>query len=176
MYKVLIASLLLTAGLFGSGCSRPAVAPSSTPTGQTSQADKPFVLPAPSGWKASDKLGSGVAQLYMGPDQGGFQANINVMVQTLPGNMDLKSYTDVTLKQMEAAKAKIVSEQDVTVSGVPAHQVVWTATMNGRNLQFLSQYALKDGKAILFTGTSLEAKYSEVSPVFESSAASMQLK
>lgn len=172
MYRLFIACLILIAGLTVSGCSR-ASAPSNA------QASKPYagyVLPAPDGWKASDRLGKGVEVLYLGPDQGGFEANINLMVQSLPAKLDLAGYTDITLKQMSAAKGKVISEKDVTISDLPGHQIVWTATMANRPLEFLSQYVIRGDKAVLFTGTSLESKYSEVAPVFEASAASLQLK
>ncbi len=141
---------------------------------------KPFVdkkagyqLVPPAGWKSYPDRASQMKALsvFKGVDQGGFVANINVMTQPV-GKLD--EYTRVTREQLKSAKATIVSEKAVKLGKTPGHQMIWKMTMQGHKLQFHSTWFVARGKTYLFTGSSLESKWSGVSKLFAQSAATFQ--
>ncbi len=141
---------------------------------------KPFVdkkagyqLVPPADWKSyPDRAAQmNASSVFKGVDQGGFVANINVMMQPVD---KLDEFTRITREQIKSAKATIVSEKAVKLGSAPGYQMIWKMSMQGRKLQFHSTWFVARGKTYLFTGTSLESRWSGVSRLFAQSAATFQ--
>ncbi len=141
---------------------------------------KPFVdkkagyrLSPPAGWKSQADQARQIqaSSVFIGVEQGGFMANINVMIQPV-GKLD--EFTRITKEQLKSAKAVIISEKSVKCGSTAGHQMIWKMPMQGKKLQFHSTWFVARGKTYLFTGTSLESKWSGVSKLFAESAASFQ--
>lgn len=132
-----------------------------------------FSLVPPAGW--TEKTESPIQYYWMGPNQGKFTANLNVMVQTLPKGMGLDGYLQASAQSEKQAGATTVRDKDIVRNGLKGRSHEWRCQMQGRQLHFLSIFFVKGGKAYLLTGTSLDSKYAGVVKDFEASAASFQV-
>lgn len=129
-----------------------------------------FRLTPPPGWSAApDKAKRmGALAIFMGPMQSlSFRANINVMEQAIG---DLNRFNDISLQQIRR-EGTVVSQRQLKLGGVPAREIIWKAKMQGQDLQFHSTFWTRGGKTYLFTGTSLQSKWSAVAPALRQSAA-----
>lgn len=127
-----------------------------------------FRLTPPPGWQNVPPE-RGAVLIYMGPDQGNFRANINVMVQPAKSMDD---YYKTTMNGLSKTPgAKVLSERKVKAGKLDGYEMIWRAPLYGKNLQFYSRWFYSDGKVRLFTGTSLGTGWRTVEPIFAKSAA-----
>lgn len=129
-----------------------------------------FRLTPPDGWNSAPSVAKKVnaKACFMGPMQSSdFRANINIMVQAMG---DLEKFNSISVEQIKSSGGTIVSQKKIKLPSGPGYQVIWKATMNGRPLEFNSTYTCGKGQTVLFTGTSLESKWNDVSGLLDKSA------
>lgn len=128
-----------------------------------------FKITAPPGWTKVPPQ-QGAVLILVGPDQGGFRSNINVMVNP---TTSLQDYYAANVKELKTTPgAKILSDRKIKAGGVPGYEIIWQAPINGQNLQFYSRFFFANGKACLFTGTSLISAWKSVEPALSAAASS----
>lgn len=86
-----------------------------------------------------------------------FKDNVNVLVETVPSGIDLKQYTDISLKSAPKIipDIKVLSNEQITLaSGKPGTRLRFTGTTSGRTMDFLQIYSVETGKrAVVLTLT-----------------------
>lgn len=113
-----------------------------------------YSMKYPSSWKL-DETGRNGAKFYLfksPPSR--FASNINLVIQNLEGtNLDLGSYTQISLNQIDAHGGKLFSSQTKSIQDVEFQEVIFEAASNGFQLKCLQYYFLKNDKAYLITFT-----------------------
>ena len=121
-----------------------------------------FTIHAPAFAKAEQ--GNVIPVMMLGPADGGFCPNINVMIQNgAPGPED---YRKVTLEQFKAAGFKVNSEENRTVSGKSAILWNYEGVQQGRNLQFLSLAVFDSNRVFLITCTATKETFPNLEKKF----------
>ncbi|MFZ0171656.1 MAG: hypothetical protein WAL04_08245 [Acidimicrobiales bacterium] len=123
---------------------------------------------------------SGPLFVYIDPAKGvPFRRNVNLQLQSSSTPLTAAGYLQTTLSQISGDKGTISQQGAVTFDGTAGYRVVWAATVtsNGTsyNLEFLSQWTIRNGDAWLFTYTADSARYASALPMVESLLASLQL-
>lgn len=129
-----------------------------------------FSLIPPSGWVNVTSQFSNCAVAFAGPVEDGFAVNINIQVQRYGGT--LVEYARLSEDQIKQSQGKVVSRKSLGTG----REIVWTCTMQGKKLQFLSLFLVEGGKAYLFTGTALQSNWGKFARPLQASADSFQLR
>lgn len=96
----------------------------------------------------------GVESWFLGPAEGDFTPNLNVLTQVAPG-MDLAQYVQVSIDNAPKfiPDATILARSTFDGPGGQLAEFEYTGTVQGRFLHFLAYFSVKDGKAIVATLT-----------------------
>ncbi|MGY2892031.1 DcrB-related protein [Deinococcus sp. UYEF24] len=115
-----------------------------------------FTATAPKGWKQLPYPGALV--VFAGTPSGGFAPNINVTVEKLPAGITLKQYEEAGRANMKTVitNFKFLGRRDVTLNGVPAVEQTVTGRQGKFDLFFTQTIAVKNNRAYVLTGTSLQ--------------------
>lgn len=99
-------------------------------------------------------VAQGVEVWFLGPAEGDFRPNLNVLTQSAPG-MSLADYTTASVANAPAliADFKVVSEAQVDASGATLEVLEYTGTAQGRQLHFLAVFGVRSDRAIVATLT-----------------------
>ncbi|ADV67840.1 DcrB-related protein [Deinococcus maricopensis] len=128
-----------------------------------------FTVTPPNGWTVTKEV-PGVTVAFLGPrTAAGFTTNANVIVQALPGNVDLKTFTSLTLQQLEAVITgyKLVSNTKTTLGGAPAQRLKLQGKQGKFDLYFDQVFALKGGRAYAVTVTVPRAQANTAGPIMD---------
>ena len=127
---------------------------------------KGFAVTPPAGWTVTKDV-PGVTVAFLGPRAGGFTTNANVIVQDVPGSVDLATYTNVSLEQLETliTNYKLVSRSKTTLGGAPAQRLQFQGLQGKQNLYFDQVYTVRRGRAYVVTVTVPLAQSKTVSPI-----------
>ena len=112
-----------------------------------------YTIQVDPGWTISvGGFAQGVEAWILGPAEGGFTPNLNLLTQGAPG-MDLDAYIK---RSVETATSYIpdVSILDQTTIDGPGGKLArleYTGTVQGRSLHFLSYTAVSGGTAVIAT-------------------------
>jgi hypothetical protein len=118
--------------------------------------------------------GSAASQLiaqFLLPVEGGFAANVNVMVFT--GHKDMKGFADITRKEFEQMKATILSEKQPDAN---TWLIDYTAKQKDTVIRFYARGELKGAHLYLATATCLSDQWEKHGPALKASVDSMKLK
>ena len=110
----------------------------------------------------------GVEVWFIGPVEGDFRPNLNVLTQAAPG-MSLADYTTASVANAPAliADFKVVSESQIDASGASLEVLEYTGTAQGRQLHFLAVFGLRSDRAIVATLTTGFATFASWRPTIE---------
>src|SRR5437773_4425922 len=97
-------------------------------------------------------VAQGVEIWFLGPAEGDFRPNLNVLTQSAPG-MSLADYTVASIANAPSliADFKVVSEAQSAASGGSLEVLEYTGTAQGRQLHFLAVFGVRSNRAIVAT-------------------------
>ncbi len=167
MTKLLIVICLLA--LFAYGCAQEQVIPSQTVPAQNTAAsgngflthedpDYKVRITYPSSWS----LGSDDQAIFVikSPSEGSgdaFSENVNLVMNDLSGqDVNLETYTDLSIKNLESAGYAIEKSDKAMLAGIPAERIVFT---DGKGMKFMQVFTIKDGISYVLTFTSETGKF-----------------
>lgn len=98
---------------------------------------------------------------------------LTVQIENLPAaqKVTLEQYTQAINKNLKSSYPdfSVIGEDDLVISNLPGHVMVYTATVEQTPYQILLAYTIKDNKAYVLTYYALTNRYSE----FEDAAKNM---
>lgn len=164
--------VLLTLTALGPPARNPVQSPSPDSSAYVDSGNH-FQLVPPPGWKVQGPVpGRQFAVAFLGPQQDGFRANINVATQLLDD--DLTSYREFFLTHIREKRGTVISDEEVQLTQGPGRQIIWKRPAQGLEVQFNTTFFLTGGTLYLFTGTSLVSQWDEVAGLFHTSALTLR--
>ena len=113
-----------------------------------------FNIHYPAKWEKKERV-SGTAAMFIAPKADGketFRANVNVVEQDIPGDTDLKKFSEASLSVLDKLlkNYKEIERKEVTIGTTQAVRVVYTYTFEDIELKSLLVLAVngKNGYAI----------------------------
>ena len=105
-------------------------------------------------------VAAGLEVWFVGPAEGDFRPNMNVLTQAAPG-MSLADYTTASVANAPAliADFKVVSESQIDASGASIEVLEYTGTAQGRQLHFIAVFGVRSDRAIVATLTTGSATF-----------------
>jgi hypothetical protein len=105
-------------------------------------------------------VAQGVEVWFLGPAEGDFRPNMNVLTQAAPG-MSLADYTTASVANAPSliADFKVVSEAQIQSSGGSLEVLEYTGSAQGRQLHFLAVFGVRSDRAIVATLTTGAATF-----------------
>ncbi|UKN01732.1 hypothetical protein K6119_18570 [Paracrocinitomix mangrovi] len=129
----------------------------------------------PDEWNLDTTNTYGTDLILFGPDLGKvdeFYENINVLSQDLPENMGLKEYSSISKSQIEEFMpgSEVIEFEDVDAE-LPYQHIVYTGPMEGRDLEYMQRYIVKNNRAYVLTFTATQENFDlykeEVNKIFD---------
>ena len=105
------------------------------------------------------------------PATEGFAPNINVQVQPYTGT--IKEYAELSKRQFEQLKWKVISEKEI---GDNEWSVEYTGTLQAGDLHFYARAISKDGKVYLASATAKETQWEVVGDTLRQHIESFKVK
>jgi len=123
---------------------------------------------------------SGPLYVYIDPSSGvPFRRNVNLQLESSSTPLTEASYLQTNLSEISQDKGTISQQGAVTFDGTAGYRIIWaaTATISGSsyNLEFLSEWTIRNGEAWLFTYTADAARFESALAMVESLLASLKL-
>ena len=103
--------------------------------------------------------------------------NLNILVDDLGRNIDLASFTEQSVRQLEGLgvnKGEGIQIKDCKVAGCDAKELVYALVSDGMRLKFKSVWFIKGTKAYLLTYTSTPDQYRVYVSIIDKMVASFQ--
>lgn len=104
---------------------------------------------------------------FYGPETDGFRPNVYLMTQAFEGSIE--EYLQTSLDGFKTSGFELVEHATYEHEGLPALRLEYTATLSNLDLHFFAVAVLRDGQALLATGTSLDADWSDFGDEFADS-------
>jgi hypothetical protein len=149
---MILAVILGTCGVVAAGAQSPGMQVAADPSGR-------FTISFPSGWKVVTRENSLPAIIGVSPDApGGFHANVNVVVETLPTELSAKAYADLSEPALRAMfhDFTIIDQGPARIAGRGAYYRYFTWQPNrGGVLYQVQAYFTVGAKGFVLTGTTL---------------------
>lgn len=143
----------------------------STPLGGFRFPHPAFDLEVPDGFLASDS-----PVFLVGPEEGGFRANINVTVRPSPVP-DAATYLELAKREILGHPGgEVVSAGVGERDGRPDARIVYRFKMEGRHQQSLDRYVIAGGLCYVLSYTALCATFERLRPAAERILDSFQLR
>ncbi len=144
-----------------------------------------FLLKYNPSWEVKEKIGSAIVA-FLAPKQNDldfFQETVTITVQELLESISLSNYTNAVVEQTKAMKTmkdvdvRIIESSPLTLSGIPAHKLVYTLTQygnppqaveagilpsvdtEGMTVKIMLTWAIRRNKVYLITFVSQEEGY-----------------
>ncbi len=135
-----------------------------TSTGTTSSVGDRFRDPAgkysievPSHWTSAQESPKA---WFLNDDRDAFRENVNILTETIPSNMSLETYVNLSISKAPASIRQFNIEERETFtlnSGTEAYRLVYTGSPTSvsadLNFRFLAVVAVEDGTAVTLTMT-----------------------
>ena len=131
-----------------------------------------FTIQAPS-FSAVAKGSMVIPVMLLGPAENAFSSNVNVVVQETA--MTREEYRKVTFAQIEAARFKVISEKNTTVSKKDALLIEYEGEQQGRDLRWLALAVFAGERVHVVTCTALMDSYAKQEAAFKECIDSFQL-
>ena len=128
-----------------------------------------YAIQVDSSWEIQvGTVAQGVEVWLLGPAEGDFRPNLNVLTQAAPG-MSLADYTTASIANAPSliADFKVVSEAQIQGSGGSLEVLEYTGTAQGRQLHFLAVFGVHSDRAIVATLTTGGATFATWRPSVE---------
>jgi hypothetical protein len=105
-------------------------------------------------------VAAGVEVWFVGPVEGDFRPNLNLLTQSAAG-MSLADYTTTSVANGPKliADFKVVSESRIDSPGTTLEVLEYTGTTQGRQLHFLAVFGVRSDRAIVATLTTGSATF-----------------
>jgi serine/threonine-protein kinase len=124
-----------------------------------------------SNWRLGGTIGNSfVFYVPIGKD------NVNILVENAtvqPRN--LSAYTAFSVNDMLSRGWTVLNSTPATLSGSPAHEIVYTATVNNVNFKLLAIYTIRNNDTYLITYGSEIGNYQTFLPAVQNMIASFQI-
>jgi PsbP-like protein len=175
--NIVLLLLVLVAVTFASGCT--------FDTGNQVYNSNNVTFNYPSGWDklSTDQVSIGTADaapvIAAVADGDSIQNNVYktlVVVQKTPTDLALSTVVSETKTSLTAQGVEIVSERNLTVSGVPATEIVYTITVSGESKKERMVILVKDNVAYSIVCSTTVADYSSQQSNFDMIINSFQIK
>ncbi|MGO8874274.1 MAG: hypothetical protein ACLQNG_00695 [Acidimicrobiales bacterium] len=123
---------------------------------------------------------SGPLYVYIDPAGGsGFRRNVNLQLESSSSPLTAASFLQINLAQISQDKGTISQQGAVSFDGTPGYRIVWAATVTvsgtAYDLEFLSQWTIRNGEAWLLTYTADGTRFESALPMVASLLASLKL-
>ncbi|MSU74939.1 MAG: hypothetical protein EXS55_00255 [Candidatus Magasanikbacteria bacterium] len=139
-----------------------------------------FEIQYPSDWMMNDKDAATAVKLFSPLESAAdtFRENINVIEKDYSQyTITLDQYFQLNLKDITAApNFKQVESKNTTIAGQPAKKLVFMATLDDQNLEFLQYYILKDKRTYIITCTTPPDTFKKFTPTCEKLIGTFKLK
>ncbi|WP_340200331.1 PsbP-related protein [Ascidiimonas sp. W6] len=125
-----------------------------------------YTISYPNNWIADDSGDNGIELLLRIPSTKGntrFNSNISILIQDITGfNLDLKGYTDASLKQLKKRipTIKILVNERKKVGSYHMQRLIYLINQGEGNLKFEQRYWVIGNQAYAITATYLDKKES----------------
>jgi hypothetical protein len=156
---ILLAGVVLIISVMASGCTFNVGNVSPSPTSTTYTSARGYTIKYLSDWGKPQEQSSGRLVVFTAPTNN-VSENLNVQVMNLSTGSTLAAVTDDLMSNAENSDHfKPIETTDTTLSGLPAHKIVFTATVDGDQLKVLQTWTVKDGKAYVITYKAAPSNY-----------------
>lgn len=123
---------------------------------------------------------SGPLYVYIDPSSGvPFRRNVNLQLESSSSPLTEAGFLQTNLAQITQDKGAISQQGTVSFDGTPGYRIVWAATVTisgtAYDLEFLSQWTIRNGEAWLLTYTADSARFESALPMVASLLASLKL-
>lgn len=123
-----------------------------------------FRLKYPADWGLMENVNGAAVVLYtpLENDLDFFQENINVAIQQVGPDRNIKEYAQVAIDQLTAVfetNVVMIESQPIYLNDLPAHQIIFLGKGPQATLKYKIIIALKGQTAILLTYTAIESTY-----------------
>lgn len=180
---VLVALVLLVASACGGGGAAPTPTPTPTPTAAPAYKThtnvvRGFSISYPGDWvEAPGVMALGALAAYRAPSAcGGGFANMNVLREDLPVSMSLQDFWEANQPDLATIQGYApISEEEITLCGLPAIKHVCTTTMRGTTAKHVQAF-LVEGKVgwLIMCSTAADC-WNQYEPVFDAIINSFEL-
>jgi hypothetical protein len=135
-----------------------------------------FSLRVPSDWRVLKNVGTVKMFAISKQAQGGFRANVNVVVTPAAGAPPT-GIRSALLREFQKAGIKVtsLSTRNVRLPAGRAIELRYQGTMIGRKLRWLAYVVNAHGRAYVVTFTSGRASYARIAPLFHTIAKSFRI-
>ncbi|MFN3699606.1 MAG: hypothetical protein ACK4SU_05335 [Dictyoglomus sp.] len=144
-----------------------------------------FSIIPPEGWEVIDGKPYNIAVIFVGPVDSGFRANFNVNVVDAPEGItefdeelieDMKQVLEIAVKNNFGGNIEFIFEGEKEFSIYKGYEIVYIIELEkGLFLEQKQVYLINDGKAYIFTFTSLKETFEKYLPYFEESLESFEI-
>lgn len=148
------------------GCSEPF----DRNTGTYTDTGKGFTIQFPAGW---DKTETPAGALFSVADPDN-KANINVIVQDLPGNVTFAQYLKQISSQHGRAGASRRDDGDITMDGVTGYWSIRDISMGGVTFTSLSYFVMKGERVYSIVCVANAKEFSDLETTFDEVATSFR--
>jgi len=139
-------------------------------TGTYTDKGKGFTVQFPAGWDKT-KPPPGALFSVADPDN---KANINVMVQNLPGNVTFDQYLKQVSSRQGMAGARQRDDGDITIDGVAGYWSVRDISVGGVRFTSLSYYVMKGERVYSIVCVANANDYPSLEATFDGVATSFR--
>ncbi|MCX6089816.1 MAG: trypsin-like peptidase domain-containing protein [Candidatus Atribacteria bacterium] len=133
---------------------------------------KGFTLKYPNSWTSTiQTLMNQEVVAFLAPTdnpQDVFRENLNILIENLPSEMSLQNYFSLTMDQLKTfPDVQFRENYDATISGQPGKVLVYSRTLDGKELTYSQVYIIRGIKAYVLTFTAESTQYSHYQPEFQ---------
>jgi hypothetical protein len=143
----------LLAAVVVAGCGG---SPRATPIGTTyDDPEGAYAIQVDPAWTINvGGFASGVEIWILGPAEGDFTPNLNLLTQAAPG-MDLAEYAKASIQNAPKfiPDVSLISQSTVDGPSGQLGRIEYSGTVQSRSLHFLAYFGIRDGTAIVATLT-----------------------
>ena len=113
--------------------------------------------------------------IVTGPPENGFAPNLNVTIQEV--TITAKDYKELSLKQFEQAKLKVLGSRDLQVSGRDAIEFQYEGSFQagGNAIHYMTLAVIDKERVVLATCACLPDQVAKLEPEFKAALASLKL-
>ena len=133
-----------------------------------------FTLEYPADWTKEESL-SFTSPMLSSSDEA--PESISVTTEVLFSNITLEEYSDsaISILEDQFANFTLIESSNSTLSGYPAHQIVYTYTFNGVDLKNFQIWTMADNIAYAITYGGITREFDDSLPVIKNMIDSFEL-
>ncbi len=143
--------------------------------------NEPFSIELPNGWEQTPAPNEMVDMQVLSPLQDAtpnFRENVNVIALPVQGRPDVNAITDEVMRGVEqhASSFQQIERAAMEIPVGSAERIVYTATIDGLEVQNTNIVAVTNGLVFIITCTATEASHDDYENTFHAIARSLRIE